>query len=57
MHEQEDMQNAEHARWTTRKPEKTYMEMLNAIRESLSNLASSDNEEDGEDETDDKEDI
>jgi len=57
MHEQEDMQNAEHTRWTTRKPEKTYMEMLNAIRDSLSNLASSDNEEDGEDETDDKEDI
>jgi hypothetical protein len=33
---------------TTRKPEKTFEEMLNAIGDSLSNLVSSNDEEDGE---------
>jgi len=41
---------------TTGKPETTFEEMLNAIRESLSDLASSDDEQDGEDEEDDEED-
>ena len=46
--EQEDMRIPEKAGSTTRKPKKTVEEMLNAIRDNLSNLASSDNEEDGE---------
>jgi len=47
---QEDMSNVEKAGLTTREPEKTFEEMLNAIGHSLSDLASSDNEEDAEDE-------
>ena len=50
------MTNAEKAELTTTKPETTFEEMLNAIGESLSDLASSDEEEDGEDEDDEKED-
>ena len=54
--EQKDMRNAEKVGLTTRKPEKTMEEMLNAIRDSMSDLASSDAEEDGVDEKDDAED-
>ena len=54
--EQDDMRNAEKAGLTTTKPETSFEVMLNAIRDSLSNRASSDNEEDGEDEDDDEED-
>jgi hypothetical protein len=50
MQEQEHMENVEKGRLTTTKPEITFEEMLNAIGDSLSDLASSDNEEDGEDE-------
>jgi len=46
--EQEDMRNAEMAGLTTTKPETTFEEMINAIGDSPSNLASSDAEEDGE---------
>jgi len=49
------MINLENARSTTTKPETSFEEMLNAIGDSLSNLASSDNEEDGEDKDDDEE--
>jgi len=44
------MSNVEQAGLTTREPGKTFEEMLNAIGDSLSNLASSDNEEDADDE-------
>jgi len=54
--EQDDMRNAEKAGLTTTKPEQKFEEMLNAIGDSLSDLASSDNGEDGEDEDDDEED-
>jgi len=47
---QDDMRNAEKVGLTTTKPETTFEEMLNAIGNSLSDLASSDDEEDGEDE-------
>ena len=50
MQEQEKIWNVENTRLTTTKPEKTLEEMLNAIGDSLSDLACSDNEEDGEDE-------
>ena len=56
MQEQEHMENVEKGRSTTTKPEITFEEMLNAIGDSLSDLASSDDEEDGEDEDDDEED-
>jgi len=55
MQELENMTNAEKAGLTTRKPKKRLKEMLNVIGDSLSNLASSDDEEDGEDEVDEKE--
>jgi len=48
------MRNVEMAGLTTRKPGKTFEEMLNAIGNSLSDLTSSDNEEDAEDEDDDE---
>jgi len=47
---QEDMSNVEKAGLTTRESEKTFKEMLNAIGDSLSDLASSDDEEDADDE-------
>jgi len=47
---QEDMRNAEMVGSTSKKPEITLEEILNAIGDSLSNLASSNNEEDQEDE-------
>jgi hypothetical protein len=40
MQEQEHMRNVENAQSTTTKPETTFEEMLNAIRYSLSDLAS-----------------
>jgi hypothetical protein len=52
----QDMTTAESRGATTGKPKTTFEEMLNAIGDSLSDLASSDNEQDGEDEEDDEED-
>jgi len=52
----QDMTTAENGGATTGKPETTFEEMLNAIGDSLSDLASSDDEQDGEDEEDDEED-
>jgi hypothetical protein len=52
--EQDDMTHAELAGLTFRKPEKMFEEMLVAIGDSLSDLASSDDGEDGEDEDDDE---
>ena len=46
---QEDMSNVEKAGLTTREPEKTLEEMLNANGDSLSDLASSDVEESADD--------
>ena len=56
MQEQEHMVNVEKGLLTTTKPEITFEEMLNAIGDSLSDLASSEHEEDVEDEDDDEED-
>jgi len=50
---QEDISNVQKAELTTREPEKTFEEMLNAIGDSLSDLASFDDEEDAEDEEED----
>jgi hypothetical protein len=50
--EQDDMTNAELAGLTSREPKKTFEEMLVAIGDSLSDLASSNDGEDGEDEDD-----
>jgi len=50
--EQDDMTHAEIAGLTSRKPEKTFEEMLVAIGDSLSDLASCNDGEDGEDEDD-----
>ena len=51
---QEEMRNAENAGLTTTKPEPTFEEMLNAIGDSLSDLARFEYGEDGEDEDDDE---
>jgi len=56
MQEQEHKRNVEKARSTTTKPETTFKEMLNAIGDSLSDLASSKDVEVGEDDDDDEED-
>jgi hypothetical protein len=56
MQEQEHMGSVEKGRSTTTKPEKLFTEMLNAIRDSLSDDPSSKDEEDGEDDDDDEED-
>jgi len=56
MQEQEDISTAENAGATTRKPKNMFEEMLNAVGDSLSDLASSNDEQDGEDEEDDEED-
>jgi hypothetical protein len=56
MQEQEHMENVEKGRSTTTKTEITFEEMLNAISDSLSDLASSDDEADGEDEDVEEED-
>jgi len=50
---QDDMSNVEKAGLTTREPEKTFEWMLNTIRDSLSDLASSDDEKDAQDEEED----
>ena len=52
--EQDDMTQAEIAGLTSREPEKTFEEMLVAIGDSLSDLASSDDGEDGEEEDDEE---
>jgi DNA-directed RNA polymerase specialized sigma subunit len=52
--EQDDMTQAEIAGTTFREPEKMVEEMLVAIGYSLSDLASSDNGEDGEEEDDEE---
>jgi hypothetical protein len=49
---QDDMTHAEIAGLTSTEPEKTFEEMLDAIGDSLSDLASSDDGEDGEEEDD-----
>jgi hypothetical protein len=53
--EQDDMVHTEIAGLTSRKPEKTFEEMMAAIRDSLSDLASSDDGEHGEDEDEETE--
>ena len=55
-HKQDDMRNAGKVGLTATKPETTFQEMLNAIGDSLSNLASSAIGEDREDEDDNDED-
>jgi hypothetical protein len=52
--EQDDMTQTDIAGVTSREPEKTFEEMLVAIGDSLSDLASSDDGEDGEDEDDEE---
>jgi len=56
MQEQKDMTTAESAEGTTRKPKITYEEMLNAIGDSLSDLPTSYDEQNREDEQDGEED-
>jgi len=53
MQEQDDMRTADKGGETTRQPEKTFREMLNAIRDCSSDLGSSDAEPDVENEEDD----
>jgi len=55
MQEQEHTRNVDMGRSTTTKPETTFEAMLNAIGDSLSDLASSEDKEDVKDEDDDKE--
>ena len=50
---QEDMSNVANVGLTTREPETTFEETLNAIGHNLSHHASSDNEEDAQDEKED----
>jgi hypothetical protein len=45
---QEDTKNTENIGLTMREPEKTFQEMMVTIRDSLTNLASSDAGEDGD---------
>jgi len=52
--EQDDMTQAEIAGLTSTQPEETFEEMLVAIGDSLSDLASSDDREDGEEEDDEE---
>ena len=52
MQELKGTTTAESVRMTTRKPETMFQEMLNAIADSLSDLAISHDEQDGEDEED-----
>jgi len=51
---QGDTRIAENVGLTNREPEKTFLEMMVAIRDSLSDLACSDDGEDGEDEDDEE---
>jgi len=53
--ERDDMTHAEIAGLTPREPKKTFEEMMAAIGDSLSDLASSDDGEDGEDEDEETE--
>jgi hypothetical protein len=55
MQELNDMTTAENMGATPGKPKTTFRETLNVIRHSLSDLASSDNKQDGEDKEDDEE--
>jgi len=57
MQERQVMRNAEKGGLTTRKPNKTFEKMLNALGESLGDLADSHNGEDGKDKEDDEEHI
>jgi len=50
----EDEKKAEHSGLTNREPEMTFQEMMVAIRDSVSDLASSGNGEDEEDEDDEE---
>ena len=52
MLEQEEMRNCENVGLTSREPHKTVEEMMIAIGDSLSNLASSENEDNGDDQDD-----
>jgi len=56
MQELKDMTTAGNVGATTRKPKTTFEEMLNSLGDSLSDLASSDDHQDGEDKEDDEED-
>jgi hypothetical protein len=56
MQEQELMENVEKGQSTTTKPEIPFEKMLNTIGDSLRDLASSPEEDHGEDEDDDEED-
>jgi hypothetical protein len=56
MQEQEHIGNVETGRSTTTKLEIAFEKMLNAIGDSLSDVARSEDEEDGEDENDDTQD-
>jgi hypothetical protein len=51
------MKTAQKAQSTTKKPENTCEDMLNDIRDSLSNYAFSNDEDDGEEEENKKDDI
>ena len=52
--EQEDTEAAENAGLTTREPEKLFYDMMVAIRDSMSDIASSDDGQDGDAEDDDE---
>ena len=52
MQEQEDMRSAESGGLTAREPGETFEKMMDAIRDSRSDLVRSDNEQDGEDDDD-----
>jgi hypothetical protein len=54
--QQKQMGNAEIGRSITTKPEITFVELLNAIRESLSDPTCSEDEEDGDNKDDDDQD-
>ena len=53
---QDHMRNAEHVGFTPTKLETAFVEMLNAIRDSLSDLASSDDRKDGDNKNDGEDD-
>jgi hypothetical protein len=55
MQQQEHMGNVDHGRSTTTKHEIPFEGLLNAIGDSLTDRASSEDEEDGEDKDDDEE--
>ena len=54
MQEQENMRNVANTQSTITKSETTFEEMLNAMGDTLSDLASSDNQEEGEDKDDEE---